>query len=419
VSTESMPRCLVVSPFPTMVSHHGRQKRVDSIVQCLRRTGWNVVTAGIYPVDMVDAEARGPDDILVDRNVSTPARENVVLSDFLIARQAARDPDVSGRVRELLRRVAPDIVHVEYPWDWLLLRETLPSGGGPRVVYSSPATDWDVGPHLFGRRPKRPDADELVEEIRQLETEVARAADLVVTPSDLQAAELERIVGQPVLYAPPASTLADLKSLPVANHFGATAAEAGVRAYAALMGSEEWPNIEGFFDAFPEGLGFLQLDQQFWVAGTVGSALEHDPRYQDFWSINASRTRILGFLPEEHKAEFFGAAACVVIPVRRGAGVKLKTADAIASGRPVITTLDALEGYGPIVQSALGEGIYVADTPSEFRRLIRQAMRGDATGCTTDIRRRLSPRQLAHTLDSAYRGLLARDTHKTPRGAYA
>jgi len=248
-----------------------------------------------------------------------------------------------------------------------------------------------------------------VEAARLRELEVTGAADLIVAGSDLEANAIENNALRPVLYAPPASALADCApvSPELESRFSRAAAEAGVSAYAAMIGSSCWPNVEGFFDLFPHGLGFLPLHQQIWVGGTLGPVLQSDPRFQDFLSINASRSRMLGFLAEEEKAAFFGAATCVVVPVRDGAGARLETADAIASGRPVVITPQGLEGYGSIVQEATGRGVYVADTPSEFRALLRQALRGEAVGCTPEICKRVRLDHLSEKLDHAYGGQLA------------
>jgi hypothetical protein len=368
-----------------MRPRHGGQMRLDTIVQGLRRTGWAVTTAGIYPANLFPAEEQGKDDIVLDEEVAAALRDDMLFFDLQVARRAANDPAVVTRLRQLLWRISPDMIHLEQPWGWLPLREALQSSVRPKLVYSSQNIEWRFRPELFRLGLKRPGADALVEATRLLEIEVARAADLVVAISDLEAAEIEQIVGHPVLYAPPVSDLADLPSMPVASRFSVAAAEAGVTACAALMGSAYWPNVEGFFDLFPHGLGFLPLGEQIWAAGAIGSALEADVRFQDFLSVNASRMRTFGYLPQEERAAFFGAAACVLVPVRMGAGAKLKTADAIASGRPVIITPHALEGYGPIVREAIGRGVYVADTPAEFRALVRQALRGDAVGCAPEI----------------------------------
>jgi polysaccharide biosynthesis protein PslH len=59
---------------------------------------------------------------------------------------------------------------------------------------------------------------------------------------------------------------------------------------------------------------------------------------------------------------YFEAARSVVVPVRVGAGTRLKALDAMAVARPVVGTSVGLEGLG-IVD---GRQAFVADTPEEF-----------------------------------------------------
>jgi glycosyltransferase involved in cell wall biosynthesis len=171
------------------------------------------------------------------------------------------------------------------------------------------------------------------------------------------------------------------------------------------MGCAHQSNVEGFFDMVPHGLGFLSLDQQMWVGGSIGKALEADIRYRDFLTTNASRTRMFGELAETDKAAFLRGAACVVVPARGGAGAKVKTADAIASGRPVVATRGGLEGYGSIVRDVIGRGVYIVETPTQFRALVRQALRGEAVGCSPTVRQHVSLGHLSQNLNHAYQAL--------------
>jgi len=63
----------------------------------------------------------------------------------------------------------------------------------------------------------------------------------------------------------------------------------------------------------------------------------------------------------------YGIAAVFVNPVFRGAGLKMKTIDAILAGLPVVTTSTGVEGTGLMHQRHL----LVADTPKEFAECIR------------------------------------------------
>ena len=400
-----MPRCLLLTPFPTAVPRHGGQVRAHSIAHALRHAGWHVDAAGLFHAALFPPEDWGVLDIVTaDPATGRRALEDMLFADLHVARAAAADSAAVAALRGLLARLQPDVVLVEHPWTWLPLQRALPETARPRVAYSSQNIEWSARPPLFRLGLKRPGAEALVEATRLLEAEFARSADLVIAISDIEAATIAEESGRNVAYVPPVSDLA-WGHPPVHATFSRAARETPCR-YAALMGSAYWPNVEGFFDTFGDGLGFLAPDEQIWVAGALGPALAADARFGDARSINESRMRAWGYVSDADKASFFAAASCVILPVNIGAGAKLKTADALASLRPLITTRHAIEGYGPLVADALGRGVHVADTPRAFRDLVRQALRGELAGCPPEMRERVSPGRMAETLAPLLAGLL-------------
>jgi hypothetical protein len=258
---------------------------------------------------------------------------------------------------------------------------------------------------LFKLGLERPGAARLVEATRLLEEEFARTADVVLSISDIEGEIIAANSGLEVAYVPPVS---DLAWAPPAVHSAfSRATREGRCRYATLTGSAYWPNVEGFFTIFPNGLGFLARDERIWIAGSLGAALQSDQRFQDFLAVNDSRLRAWGYVADADKASFFASASCVIVPVHIGGGAKLKTADALASGCPVITTSHALEGYGPLVQDVLGRGVYIADTLRAFRRLIRQALGEGLVGCSSEVKQRVSPARLSATLSTLYTAAVA------------
>ncbi len=402
-----MPRCMMLTPFPVTLPRHGGQVRAASIIQALRHAEWQVDAVGLYHADFFPPEEWGPLDIVIsDRAVSRPALDDMLFADLHMARFAAKDPGIVGHLRTLLTRLRPDVVHVEHPWSWLVLQQALLSIDRPKIVYSSQNIEWSARPPLFNLGLKRPGADRLVEATRLLEREFAQMADLTLSISDVEGVLIAADSGREVAYVPPVSDLA-WGHPPLHGMFSRAARDSRCR-YAALMGSAYWPNVEGFFTSFPNSLGFLAQDEQIWVAGSLGTALCADPRYQDFQSVNAVRLRDWGYVADADKASFFASASCVIIPVHVGAGAKLKTADALACTCPIITTSHAIEGYGPLVRDALGQGVYVADTPRAFQDLVRRALREGLPGCMPGMRNRVSPARMAETLAPLYADLLDR-----------
>jgi Glycosyl transferase 4-like domain len=402
-----MPRCLILAPFPVIVPRHGGQLRAAGLARALSRLGWQVDTAGIYHAYSFPAEERGTHDIVCDDpEVMRVAAADPLFHDLHVATGAASDHRVVDRLRMLLTQSRPDVVQIERPWSWLVLRAALPDVGRPKIVYSS----HDVESH--SRSPllrlnlnlKRPGTDRLMDLTRLLETDLAREADLTISISDFDRAQIAGSTGRAVAYVPPVSDLA-VQYRPPRALLTRSAGDGGCR-YAALMGSDHSPNIEGFFAMFPDGLGFLTQDEQIWTAGSLGAALRADPRYRDFLSVNDARFRDLSFLPEAGEASFFAAARCVIIPVLIGSGAATRIAGALASGCPVITTSHAMEGHGPLLHDLLDRGVYVADTPRDFHNLMRRASRDGLPACPPEVRDRVNPARMTERLAPLFAGLL-------------
>lgn len=402
-----MKRCLVLTPYPLAQPGWGGQFRSASIVQGLVASGWQLMSVGIYHGGFFPSDHHGPEDIVpFDPAVRQAMAENDLFFDLIAARHAVRKTDTARRLRAYLQRFQPDVVLLEQPWLWLVLREALGDGEQPAIVYSSHNIEWRFRPGLYRLGLRRPSSDALVALTRALEKEVWNRADLILSISDVEAEEIARESGKEVIYLPPISDIAGTKTA-AEGRFSKEAAAAGIR-YAAMMGTAYWPNIEGFFDMFPEGLGFLRSHEQIWVAGLLADALAADRRYKDFRSINDTRMRQVGVVPGEDKGNFLAAARCVLVPVRLGAGAKLKTADALASGSAVVSTSHGVEGYGPLIAPAVGHGVYVADQPSDFRRLIRRALAEGLPGCSDAVRATLHQKRLTSTLGAAFDALLQR-----------
>jgi hypothetical protein len=364
-------RCLLLAPYPLAMPRHGGQVRAASLRDALAAAGWRVTVCGIYPAAFFAPDQRGPDDLPVeDADLPRAARAEMQIADLLAARAAAADRGLVARLARLIERVAPDIVLMEQPWPLLPLR----AAGLPRcpLVYSSQNVEW----RLRAEPPREGmggDPARLAAEVRAVEEQAIGAASLVLSISDVEEAALGEMGAARVATLPPVSDLAGLPPAP--GHYGRAAEAEGI-AYAAMIGSAYWPNVDGFFAMFGEGLGFLPLGRRVLVAGRLGQAVLDDPRWRHRAAVNTPRFTAVGEVDLANKHDLFAGSRCVPVPVLWGGGAKLKTADALACGRVVVATRAALDGYGAIVAPHLGRGVFVADEPPAFRRLVRDALEG-------------------------------------------
>ena len=83
----------------------------------------------------------------------------------------------------------------------------------------------------------------------------------------------------------------------------------------------------------------------------------------------SSQVELTGYMTELSDA--YREVACVAIPLRRGAGVKFKTVEAVRAGFPVVSTQVGAEGVKAITGSDLAG---VADDPLTFARLVADVL---------------------------------------------
>jgi hypothetical protein len=116
----------------------------------------------------------------------------------------------------------------------------------------------------------------------------------------------------------------------------------------------------------------------------------------------ASGIRCLGFVDDV--PAFYGGVDVVVAPIRYGGGIKIKVLEAMACGRPVVTTSIGAEG----IAEADEEALVVVDDPAEFAdavvALLEDGARRTALGerARQLVERRFSWQRVMDDLDRIY-----------------
>lgn len=114
------------------------------------------------------------------------------------------------------------------------------------------------------------------------------------------------------------------------------------------------PNVDGINWFLDEVLKFITIPYKITIAG-------YRPNKDLKMKCNIANVEIID--SPEDLYEFYKRANLVVIPIFNGAGMKVKVADALAYGKPIVCTSFGLIGYEKIVNR---KNIYIADDCSEF-----------------------------------------------------
>jgi glycosyltransferase involved in cell wall biosynthesis len=128
----------------------------------------------------------------------------------------------------------------------------------------------------------------------------------------------------------------------------------------------------------------------------------------DARAVAADGVTLAGWVPDV--APYFAQASAILVPIRSGAGTRLKVLDGLASGRPVVSTRAGAEG----IPLRNGEQALLADDPAEFAaaaaRVLRDRPLAERLGMAG---RRLAEEEydwhaLGGRLEAALRRLIAR-----------
>jgi len=126
------------------------------------------------------------------------------------------------------------------------------------------------------------------------------------------------------------------------------------------IGSMNWqPNIEGmnwFLEKVWEKIAEKHPQLSLVLAGKGNHAI--------FGNKNYKNVQVFDFVEDAHK--FINSHDIMVVPLFSGSGMRIKIMEALALGKPVITTTIGAEG----IDITNNENIFIADTPEEMIQMI-------------------------------------------------
>jgi len=288
-----------------------------------------------------------------------PFRQQIdhIYGDLDLSRRAAADRRLVRRVTDHLRAERVDVIILEQPFLVDIVAEAIKSVPAS-VVYSCQNIEYRLRRDLerFQFVLDRP--TDRADEVRQLERRAVELAANVTTicPTDQVAMRAE--FGCDSVIVPNGTTVATAGG-PIAPHIDGPVDF-------AFAGSSYWPNLEGFAMIAHPSLAFLPPIARIHVIGSACNDLLAVPAMRKWYSINASRLSLRGFLPMDELISTMRAARAVLVPVFIGEGSNLKSADALAAGVPVIMTRRATRGYEDVLEHD-DEGVTVVDDAASFR----------------------------------------------------
>ncbi len=194
------------------------------------------------------------------------------------------------------------------------------------------------------------------EEIRRLESSIFASVDGIVCISDDEAREVRQATTTKVWVIEPWSRIPS----PTSGGFGERQDIGFVAGWASGPGS---PNCEGLLWFAHEVLPRVRAALPGVRLLVTGASPPPDVKWMD--------QQIVDFVGHVHDlSEFYNRIRVVISPTRFGAGVKLKTVEAIQYGVPTVATREAAAGLNPTLSRTLS----VTDDPGQFAGAIVDLM---------------------------------------------
>lgn len=366
-------RILVLTPWLVHRFRHGGQLRASAILDAYRRAGHEVRCIGLYDPARTPADEPSPHDLALGDDVARSIAPGDADTELGFWRALARAPSSSDFFRREVETFHPDVIQFDEPYLWPVAAGL--RAGSRKLLHSS---------HNFETAAKRELAasglaigSRTLADVAATEREIAAGADAIAVVSAQDRAAFMALGARRVVVAPNGTA----PHAPDAAADAAVAAYVGASPFALFVSSAHPPNAEGLVEmlrAAPPGVwpdvrpGAPVADARargarLLVGGGVASLLrDRKDAAQGGGAFEAMH--LLGLLDAAALGAMHRRAACIVLPKTRGGGSNLKTAEALMSGRPIVATTRAFEGFEAHATDA---GVTIEDEPARFWAAVR------------------------------------------------
>lgn len=366
-------RILQVGTHSTLHPIHGGQLRSRNIGRVLEEAGYSV--RGIAACFQQSHDIVNDREIILDISKARNWRGAVAggaFVDYFSCVAVEDDPTLRAAFFRFVAGARPDIVLLEHPWMWPLVR-LIPevAAGQIPVVYDSQNVEAALKRKIVG------------------EMGLGAAAVLDAEAALIVAEELERDVVATVV-AVTACTVEDAQVFDtwgarrtvVAGNGSTRRPATGLRRllpsmlpmdcrYGMMVGSGHLPNVTGFENLVLPWLARLQPGQRIVAAGGASDWLRSRLAKNSVLFALEGRLVLLGRVNDLTLAALIENAACILLPIEFGGGSNIKTAEALLSDRRIVASPASMRGFDEYLNIP---GVTVADGPQAFGAAVLAAM---------------------------------------------
>lgn len=362
-------KVLQLVTYPTVLPRHGGQIRVMQIRQWLEAHGAEVQTVS---VSEPSHDAYSSNDLIFDPATKEQPYGLPFCTDYLTAQLSDKPGRIFEFVRSKILAFKPDYIFLEQPWLWPTVQKMIGVGEIERpktkIVYSSQnlesATKKSI---LLELGLEAGSVESVTADIGILEQSLCQASDWVVCVTETDAKALRAIGASRVTVCPNgvARRSADPELLNQVNKlfYG--------RKYLIYIGSAYPPNAAGFWELMGPSLAMFNPDEAIALVGGLSDIVDRYAPPEALMSsyVNGQILKKFGKVSDEVLEALIYGASGFILPIMSGGGSNLKTAEAIASGLPVVASPVAMRGYEQLV------GLHGLDIAADRGAFVQAALR--------------------------------------------
>ncbi len=336
--------------------------RVRNIVDAYRLEGHQVEVVGVLGSENYEKET-GFLPFPSHQKLASVISNSFLMEDYAIGQLFSSDLTLRAMLlKKILKK--PDIIQVEHPW-LFKAANFYAKTHNIKIIYSSHNIEWKLKQEILLDFVDQPEALGGAEVIKVDELYAIQNADAVISVSETDAFWIKQYTSKNVLLAPNG-----VKEWSVDENSLAEAMSVTKQRFALYCASAHPPNVTGFFEMLEGGFGSLKPDEKLVIAGGAGWSIAGDIRVHQSAKL-AEKIIVAGSVNQSCLEGLLELTACIILPLTKGGGTNLKTAEALWSGKPIVGTTIAMRGFESFLSSP---GVFIADNSVDFKQALRKAM---------------------------------------------
>lgn len=358
-----MRSVLFMATYPINNPMHGGQIRSNAIFNELLNNKFRCAFFSIFDQNGY------PDFVSDDVYWSNPTTDKQLMSlsernlrsDIGSSMIVLENKELYLKFKEKFIKFKPDLVILEQPWLWPLLKAILAETAlEVLIIYSSQNIEQKLA---FDLSKNRGDDDPffVCKSVKEIEDELALVAAGIICVSSHDARYFSQY-NKNILVAPngvwPVSE--SRESVYWKNRLQNLN-------FSLFVGSAHLPNAQGFVEMLSPDVSFLQPNERIIVAGGVKNLLVETDFFNRYSKFNFSRIELLGEIDTNSLASLVSLARCIILPITSGGGTNLKTAEAMYSRKGIVATTMAFRGFEQFIEY---QNVKIADNSADFRNSI-------------------------------------------------